>query len=134
MTTHLDFNGVVNSARTIVSEFGYDYVYSKCEGMCVYFDEDDKPSCLVGRILDTYGVTSEQIRNAGFNESTVATLFDADLISADRPTRLFLTRLQTSQDAGHPWGRALIEALGRTAKELHDIASAMTDTVKAEML
>ena len=130
MAIYLDFTGVVNAAQTIVADFGPDYVYGKCEGMCVYFDEDDKPSCLVGRILDTYGVTVESIRDRGFNETTVAVLFDSDLVDADQATRLFLTRLQSDQDAGIAWGKALTRTLGLAVKDMHDTIARMRDLIR----
>lgn len=118
MAIQLDFAGVVNAAQTIVADKGFDYVYGKCDGMCVYFDEG-KPSCLVGRILDTYGMTPEDV--SGRNETTVSILFADDVIAGDYATRSFLMRLQTAQDSGRSWGKALMDALARSAKELHEV-------------
>lgn len=115
----MDFRTTVTLAQAIVAEFGLGYKYELVNGMCVYFNEDDAPSCLVGQILARMGVEADTIHKLECNTSNIGALFDHGHLVADGPTRAFLSRLQSAQDDGSTWGDALIRALANTATDLH---------------
>jgi hypothetical protein len=100
-----------------VKERGADYTYKMLtidgSALCAYFDPETKaPSCIVGQVLAYKGVTFEDLWAADKNVyASAGTLVDTEVIKADSETRALLEIVQSEQDAGMPWGRAVEEAL-----------------------
>lgn len=92
--------------RELVSEFGADYVYKKeereiNEGVTCSYQENGKPSCIVGHVLDRAGVEYDpewegrdcwRILERGGAPGNLASA---------------LSYAQSQQDSGKTWGEAL---------------------------
>lgn len=91
--------------RELVSEFGADYVYKEEEreiddGIDCYYQQDGKPSCIVGHILDRAGVRYDpEWEGVG-----VESILRAEGLYA---LGFALGAAQYEQDNGHFWGQAL---------------------------
>jgi hypothetical protein len=111
----------LDEAKTLlaraVEERGADYTYQMLtiggSALCAYFDPETKaPSCIVGQVLAYKGVTFEAMVNQDKNVyASAGTLIDTKFVKADNETRALLEIVQSEQDAGMPWGRAVEEAL-----------------------
>jgi hypothetical protein len=116
----------LDEAKTLlaraVEERGADYQYKmltielepgRRESLCAYFDPETKaPSCIVGQVLAYKGVTFDDMAAKDKNVyASAGTLIDTKFIKADNETRALLETVQSEQDAGMPWGRAVEEAL-----------------------
>lgn len=92
--------------RELVSEFGADYVYKKEEReadeevICSY-QENGKPSCIVGHVLDRAGVEY----NPGWEDTLAWDILEPG--GASETIYAALTCAQGIQDAGKTWGEAL---------------------------
>jgi hypothetical protein len=63
-------------------------------------------------VLAYKGVKFEDMVGEDVNSyASVGTLVDTEFIKADNETRALLEIVQSEQDAGMPWGRAVEEAL-----------------------
>ena len=107
----LTIENVTPVIKALVSEYGEDYIYKAEDrgypGSVVrcYYQEDGKPSCIVGHILDRMDVKYDpewERRNAS-----------AILGGAPEELRHALVGAQGLQDAGRTWGKALNEFLAR---------------------
>jgi hypothetical protein len=100
-----------------VQERGEDYTYKMLtiddSALCAYFDPATKaPSCIVGQVLAYKGVTFDDMSSQDKNVyASAGTLIDTKFVKADNETRALLEIVQSEQDAGMPWGRAVEEAL-----------------------
>lgn len=118
---------VLEVAREVVAEAGEDYVYAPqpdprdVNGLCLYVDAEDKPSCIIGRIAHRLGVPVEVLRSEGdlwIDESVpslVQTRAADPLLSAlGLPGHLVpaLANAQWSQDQSQPWGAVLRDLEG----------------------
>jgi hypothetical protein len=111
----------LDEAKTLlaraVEERGADYTYQMLtigdSALCAYFDPETKaPSCIVGQVLAYKGVTFEAMVAQDKNVyASAGTLIDTKFVKADNETRALLEIVQSEQDAGMPWGRAVEEAL-----------------------
>jgi hypothetical protein len=116
----------LDEAKTLlaraVEERGADYTYKmltielepgRQESLCAYFDPETKaPSCIVGQVLAYKGVSFDDMIAKDINVyASAGTLVDTEFIKADNETRALLETVQSEQDAGMPWGRAVEEAL-----------------------
>ncbi|MGW0626137.1 hypothetical protein [Streptomyces sp. NPDC002758] len=115
----------LDEAKTLlaraVEERGADYTYKMLtiddESLCAYFDPATKEcSCIVGQVLSYKGVTFEDLNSEGMNTyANVEALADKGFIKADNEVLALLEIVQSEQDAGMPWGRAVEEALSTYA-------------------
>jgi hypothetical protein len=100
-----------------VEERGADHVYKMLTiddaALCAYFDPATKaPSCIVGQVLAYKGVTYDDMFAQDKNVyASAGTLIDTKFVKADNETRALLEIVQSEQDAGMTWGRAVEEAL-----------------------
>jgi hypothetical protein len=111
----------LDEAKTLlaraVEERGADYTYTMLtiggSALCAYFDPETKaPSCIVGQVLSYKGITFDAMSAQDKNVyASAGTLVDTKFIKADNETRALLEIVQSEQDAGMPWGRAVEEAL-----------------------
>jgi hypothetical protein len=103
--------------RAIRSSVPEDYVYQPPDPedvtTCRYFEDDGKPSCLIGHILARHGVTKADVghRNTGV---TVSTLIDEGLIEVDTgEMHTILVGIQNWQDGGMQW-HTIVKTILRT--------------------
>lgn len=105
---------VLDAARAVVAEWGRDHVVRGLD--CVYSNEEGRPVCLVGHVVHRLGLpfppggnyrvplpgpsllTCPPVRRHYWEN-----LFTPDALAA-------LRVMQTFQDAGQTWGRALYRA------------------------
>jgi hypothetical protein len=113
----ITYESVKAALGSIVDEVGEDYINS---GGCLYKNHDGKPVCIVGKYLMEYC-------------NVPSTFFDGTLHSIERTRALnssrfdfiqgvlnstfglkwspqavrYLSRVQTVQDLGYPWGKAV---------------------------
>jgi hypothetical protein len=109
----LSFNEVVGDLLEIIEEKGSDYRYEKPGGSthCQYF-RGLQPGCIVGHLLAKHGVTYETLGSTN-NSKAVSELVDCYVLNIDDKTRAFLVDVQSSQDNGNSWGRAMDLAIGQ---------------------
>ena len=121
----LGYDRAVELATEVVAEVGEDYIYpfdrdgeGRTDEVCVYVDQN-KPACFVAKILHRHGVPIEVLReweghNAGYMSRTTMPSGrpapTAPLV-ADLQTANFLDSLQSFQDGGVTWKRALTDTL-----------------------
>lgn len=87
---------------------------------CVYFHpETRQPSCIVGQWLNTrFGVTHDDLNTVDVNRDSHVSINDEGFdvavndMAADLPeeTHQFLVDVQTAQDEGDPWLKAIYAA------------------------
>lgn len=107
-----------------IEKEGEDYIYKadereKGQPLCMNYEEDGTPSCLVGRALDSGGVfTFEQlnIRRGPEGEGNllamgIDTVVKELNIAIDNDAYDFLWTLQDMQDDGYTWGQAFEKAV-----------------------
>ena len=99
----------MHTLREVVAERGADYVH---RGPCVY-RRDDKPSCLIGHVLDRLGVVTDKD-----HEGTGAFGLLHLLLGASEEVAGIAERAQDAQDNRRPWG----EALAAAERELEEAA------------
>lgn len=126
----IDYDTAKRIAAELVAERGRDYIYVDPNGVrarkrdfgefdtpyvsCVNWDNSkNEPSCIVGHILHRAGVPERIIkdRRAGISD-------DFDEYYKDDVVETFLSRIQSHQDCGMPWGEALDEASHWVENEL----------------
>jgi hypothetical protein len=128
MTIELTYDEAVELLQEAVAKKGEDYVYEPPlvqtpyieEGsqvaLCVYFDDEGSPSCIVGHALAKKGVTREALDNVDSELNRNAGpygLESAEVISAPVGVIDLLSLVQDYQDQGTPWGEALRIATNR---------------------
>lgn len=94
------------------------------DAICVYLEDDQTPSCLVGQAfaLDIVevGITPDD----QVNQDSVATLFVTSPLGeryqVTRKAARFLAQVQGEQDTGIPWGQA-IETAKHQSEGLDDV-------------
>ena len=96
--------------REVVAEAGRDYLATD---MCTYVHvTGERPHCIVGRALYRAGVTLDELSD--MDDRTPTNIDRVRMPSRVRltwPARMVLGKAQHAQDWGHPWGKALDEAL-----------------------
>lgn len=108
----------------VVAEKGGDYVYPRANmsdsdgnsALCVYFEPDGSPSCIVGHLLARKGITLSTLGDDS-NQVGVSSLVDDGILACDKITADALYEAQASQDGGDTWGEALADAERVFAKE-----------------
>ena len=95
-----------------IAERGADYVYNPPEemasqGQC-YYVHGDQPGCIVGHVLNLFGVSLETLSTVEGNDAFYA--IRKLLPSTSEVVREFLTDIQHNQDNGMRWGEAVNEA------------------------
>ncbi|MFF1701223.1 hypothetical protein [Streptomyces sp. NPDC058252] len=111
-----------------VNAKGADYVYKNVTNpdsgleTCAYFDpKTKKPSCIVGHVLASKGVTFDRLDGRDRNLYTnVQGLIDAEIIEVDNETQALLALAQNAQDLGETWGDALEKALNEYEQRAKD--------------
>lgn len=83
------------------------------EGMCRYVSPDGTAGCIVGVILNKAGVDLETLqKHEGEGAwNLLSTLRAEDILDVDYDARTFLSELQSAQDQGKEWGKALRHAI-----------------------
>lgn len=135
----IDIDRAKALVNELIAERGADYVYEKEGSSCKYvhgvkYDEAEwgdgqesfseaVPGCLVGAVLHRAGVPLDQMGTYSRNEEGSYDLIEHltadELVNVSREANNFLSNVQSSQDAGAPWGVAAEMAaqgkiLGRT--------------------
>lgn len=105
---------VINTLAEIVSEYGDDHVYEAPMDRCVYV-HGGQPSCLVGKMLHKVGIPLEKLEKFDLDNGTpaamaISCLMQADVIDVSSEAIQALSEVQSTQDAGYPWGVALQSA------------------------
>lgn len=111
---------ILVAVEAAVQAEGEDYIYTPVgeDPRCVYV-HDDKPSCIVGRVLVSHGVPLERLAEfdrTGFEAGGVTAEVVVDMLRAEGATvkginvGFYLSELQDMQDHGHPWGHVLTKA------------------------
>jgi hypothetical protein len=101
-----------------VQKKGPKYVYQNVKGTnghdtCAYFDPETRaPSCIVGHVLASKGLTMDRLHGRERNLYTdVQGLIDGEILEVDNETQALLTIAQEKQDEGVPWGESVKDAL-----------------------
>lgn len=117
----LTYDKTVELLDRAIAEKGEDYVYLPVtmirdddpETLCLYFNEDDTPGCIIGHVMHYLGVTPTR----GI-EGVSGSVALKDLgIKVDEPTAVLINNTQSKQDQGTPWGDAV--SFGKYAAECH---------------
>jgi hypothetical protein len=101
-----------------------DFIYKDEEGLsgltarCHYIhgaDTDlEKPGCIVGFMFDALGVERSKLIKFDDNSHTASQVMrllrEHGEMSFDQDAFTFIDWLQQKQDAGHSWGKSLIDA------------------------
>jgi hypothetical protein len=114
----LDVPGALALLSKAVEQKGEAYVYpddekhrstEASEGMCVYFTESGRPSCIAGHVFAHLGFGSEDVEEGtGVEEQPFSDLLNDDVVKV-------LSVAQEVQDLDIAWGEALQSALERAA-------------------
>ncbi len=130
----LNLANVTAHAMGAMEERGFDFVYEKpvvnSMGGCLYvhgteiWDEDGlvqevedeqqwTPGCLVGKILVDVGVPIAELkkRDGNGSDTLLAALKEDGVLDYTEPAAAFLSDVQTEQDHGTEWGKAIMDAL-----------------------
>lgn len=111
--TAVNADDLAQAIREVVAE-NPDEIYEKpvregdLNSLCVYFDDEGNPSCLIGQGLARCGMTYTILDN--LNAEAVDELFDEGVINEGAIPREWFTILQDMQDMQHSWGASLEEA------------------------
>ena len=108
MSIHITMQQARDLAEMAVMDRGPEYVYSP-DGGCVYYEADGSSSCMVGYIIDRLGFDRSALDDYT-NGSSVVALINGEHVSCDLGVQEYLTKLQASQDSGHCWADAYLEA------------------------
>ncbi len=111
-----DLNWVIAAAAAEVEKVGDDFIYKKDEryvledgtlgsAICIYYEPDGTPSCIVGRILHNAGIISPYTFDM---EGASARRVASDRGDFTDEALKFLDALQDHQDRGVTWGRSLL--------------------------
>jgi hypothetical protein len=116
-----------------IAERGAEYVYEKEGSSCKYVHGVDEsiedewgdtvenftnatPGCLVGAVLHKAGIPLDKMgtysRNDEGSYDLIEHLTSDELVTVSQEANNFLGNVQSSQDAGAPWGQAM-EAASR---------------------
>lgn len=107
----IDAQRALDLLEKAVAERGEEYVYQpvwfpgRSELSCVYVDQDEQPSCIVGMALTLHGIPAETL--ARVND------FAADCLPTEWVTTeaaYILRHAQRLQDRGLAWGAAVRNA------------------------
>jgi hypothetical protein len=104
-----------------------DFIYKDEDGIsgmganCHYIHnadtKDEKPGCIAGFMFDALGVERSKLINFDENSHTASQvmrlLCEYGEMSFDQDAFTFIDWLQQQQDAGHSWGKSLIDAARR---------------------
>jgi hypothetical protein len=96
--------------REVVAEAGRDHLATD---MCTYVHvTGERPHCIVGRVLYRAGVTLDELSAMdNVTPTNIDRVRMPSRVWLTWPARMVLCRAQHVQDWGHPWGKALDEAL-----------------------
>lgn len=131
MTKIVDLDTAIELFNAAMAEKGPDYVYIKPPrvGACAYFEENDLgvpdewvPSCAVGHVVAPLGVSRDDLifddtgwdrdYNVGYGSDELLAFLGAHFdLQFNADAALFLSFLQSHQDARMPWERAKFKAL-----------------------
>lgn len=112
---HVTFEGAVLAMKKAVADKGEDYVYPRqpdlyCGNMCVYYNQDASPSCLVGHVLAEAGGRPFSYTDVT-NKTAVVNLVASGVVSVDRVETIdLLQEAQCLQDSSVAWGPAVAKA------------------------
>lgn len=118
MTTEsIGIDDIDAAIESVVAEYGTDYKYSHSrEFGCVYYAPvTRKPMCLVGHVLERFGLLdeiTEEENTEGIDKIGFELPIPTDAVYP-------LARAQAKQDDGFTWGEAL-EAYRATRDESHE--------------
>lgn len=125
--TTITADEAIQALRDLVADRGVEYVYRSPRHVapdeCVYFDDETgHPSCGVGFALSRIGVPVEALWNLDVASNRCSAsissraaenvLWDYDFALTEEAS-VVLYAFQAKQDAGRPWGEALLEAESR---------------------
>lgn len=121
MPISLTYDDAKSALLTLATERP-DYVYADPEQpqTCEYFTSAGEPGCIVGHVLDRYGLTAADLRRPNadaadgweiLNTTNVRSLVSSGIIEADEQTLNLLLIAQRDQDSGTPWGEAVTHAI-----------------------
>lgn len=98
-----------------------DYVYEKEPGTfkssCVYFDDERKPSCIVGHVLSRLGFEPGDDFMRAANAEDVEGLVAGGWLDVDEATTWLLQEAQRLQDDGQTWATAVAHAKAVAERE-----------------
>lgn len=108
----------LDTLREVVAEYGEDYVYDRrvntgngpLGGESCFYVRDNKPSCLVGHVLNRRGVAINTLKE---REGSGPDIFAPRFLTHEAAD--VLTAAQEKQDGGRTWGSALQAAVGRSS-------------------
>lgn len=122
------YDETLATLREVVAEAGEDFVYQDHYGESCYYSIDGEPACFVGRVLAKWGVDLTPMDSEYTGAGAMIGLFAGALLDHLRLMGVLevddlgvslLWEVQTGQDNGEAWGKALSEALAYIAKT-HD--------------
>lgn len=97
----------LKSLERAVTQKGLNYIYPGAKKQqCVYFNNNNKPSCIVGYAFDYLGVDPKLL---SYSDNTSRVVVLSNVKMTDKAIRIF-DAAQTAQDCGHSWGQALANA------------------------
>jgi len=117
MTEVIELEQVLNAMGDVVMEAGADFVYKKREdanGRACFYVWDDKPDCLIGRVLAKLGFTINNLKALRLTAISTACgriheslygKFTNDAVRA-------MDNAQTAQDSSVNWGTCYAIARG----------------------
>jgi hypothetical protein len=126
---HVTFAEVDAIVKAEIKAEGADFVYGRHDGRLVanqgpacLYAKDGKADCIVGRVFAKLGVPVESMEyvadedaenrySTGVADAVMENLRRDDLLDFDVKASKFLTRIQSYQDNGIPWGEAYDRAL-----------------------
>lgn len=103
---------------------GPDYVYKNHDGKCFNYDwdedtESEKGDCLIGRVFEFFvDFNDAERRGTRSSGAFMANIHYGEVFTGTAVD--FLSAVQTRQDKGMPWGRAIDFAKAEYLSELED--------------
>jgi hypothetical protein len=94
-----------------VAKKGADFIYQAPDestrpnvagGVCLYYNDDNTPGCIVGHVLADIGYGPNAV-----NEGAGASSLPVIKLAFDGDSQTLLDCVQESQDAGSSWGEAV---------------------------
>jgi hypothetical protein len=117
MTETIDRDRAVELLRQQVEKVGADHVYGS--RVCVYFNDDGCPSCIVGHVLADLGVQLGQVHElasgADMGNGIAINAVRVEGVEMTEGARTVFAVAQRLQDNGETWGDALEGAVLRAA-------------------